>query len=319
MAESTSLPRFFRLGCCRFFQWPEGDGDDHTEEDSVDAYWLVSRRTVYAALYRALETDRSSWLPRLQVPANVTFWHYAEQCWHERCPEPPDNVNPGTNVARAPTPSPRKPYPHLGLAGRMGSGKSTVAHYLQGHYGYTEYALAQPLKAGVQCWFSLSDAQLHDPHLKNQVDPRWGVTPRYLLQHVGTELFRHRLTQYLPLMRQLSYTLWIENFRRWYQHLHDQHSVPPPVVVSDVRFPDEIEALRTLGLRILWIERDLESIETHSSEQSITALDADHTLLNTSDRSALERQVDAELVALPSGEYLYRRQANEVPGGHCLY
>ncbi len=79
----------------------------------------------------------------------------------------------------------------IALTGATGSGKSTVAKHLVETYGFTRISIAQPLKEIVQRAFSLTDEQVFgDFAAKEETDPRYGVSPRWLLQHIATEGIR---------------------------------------------------------------------------------------------------------------------------------
>lgn len=82
-------------------------------------------------------------------------------------------------------------YHVIALTGPTGSGKSTVADYLVGTYGFRRVSIAQPLKEIVRRTFELSEAQVYgDFAAKEQVDPRYNVSPRWLLQRLATEGIR---------------------------------------------------------------------------------------------------------------------------------
>lgn len=79
----------------------------------------------------------------------------------------------------------------IGLAAVARSGKDTVASILLSNDNVAAYALADPLKAGCQHLFGLTDAQTWDDNCKEVIIPRWGRSPRQLFQEVGTEWMRN--------------------------------------------------------------------------------------------------------------------------------
>ncbi|MEB2401662.1 MAG: deoxynucleotide monophosphate kinase [Alcaligenaceae bacterium] len=78
----------------------------------------------------------------------------------------------------------------IGLAALARSGKDTVAGMLLEHGGVAAYALADPLKAGCQVLFGLSDEQAWGDECKEIAIERWRRSPRRLFQRVGTEWMR---------------------------------------------------------------------------------------------------------------------------------
>jgi len=131
----------------------------------------------------------------------------------------------------------------IGLSGKSGSGKSTAADYLWDKHYYHRFAFADTLKALVGQAFNFSQEQLYGD-LKGVLDPRFGKSPRWCLQYIGTDVFRSIWPQ-----------IWIwhllESIRDFWQ-INGQK----PVVVTDVRFRDEFWAVKGLGGILVRIERE---------------------------------------------------------------
>jgi hypothetical protein len=128
----------------------------------------------------------------------------------------------------------------IGLSDKAGSGKSTVADYLTGAHGYQQFAFADVLKEVVQTAFHFSDEQMRGG--KEFIDPRFEKSPRWCLQYFGTAF------------RAVWPEIWIWNLRSKildFLALNGQH----PIVITDVRFRDEAEALKRLGAVLVRIER----------------------------------------------------------------
>ena len=118
----------------------------------------------------------------------------------------------------------------IGLTGKKQHGKDTVADVLVEN-GFLKLSFADPLKKICQQLFSLDESQLHDPTMKEVVDPRWGKSPRQLFQEIGTDLFRKHYDD----------RIWIKLL------LHEIGKHPDRnIVVSDARFQDECDALSDL-------------------------------------------------------------------------
>lgn len=78
----------------------------------------------------------------------------------------------------------------IGLAAKARSGKDTGAVFLMEHPEVASYALANPLKAGCQSLFGLSNSQTWDDTSKEVRLDAWGMSPREFFQRVGTEWMR---------------------------------------------------------------------------------------------------------------------------------
>ncbi len=180
----------------------------------------------------------------------------------------------------------------IGLTGKKRSGKSTVSEYLVENYGYVEHAMAKSLKAGCQALFGFSDAQCHDPELKEKIDPYWGCSPREAFVTLGG-LMRERFP-YVP-----TGTFWV---RRAAQLLEEEIK-SEPIVFCDIRYPEEADLIRSHGGEIWRIERiakeEISSrpererrLDRDSSETEMDGLRIDRALLNVGDLQALYERVD---------------------------
>ena len=89
----------------------------------------------------------------------------------------------------------------IGIVGLIGSGKDTVAERLVEKHGYIKDSFAKSLKDAVAAMFNwdrdmLEGDTVSSRHWREQADPFWSqrlgksVTPRWVLQHFGTEVMR---------------------------------------------------------------------------------------------------------------------------------
>jgi hypothetical protein len=69
------------------------------------------------------------------------------------------------------------------LCGKSRSGKDTAATFLK-ELGFIRVAFADKLKDHCMSMYNLSQQQVHG-NLKDQIDSRYGVTPRFILQTIG--------------------------------------------------------------------------------------------------------------------------------------
>lgn len=125
----------------------------------------------------------------------------------------------------------------VAICGFKRSGKDTVADWLCQHKGYTRIKIAEPLKDVCATLFCLSSEQL-DGHLKDEVDPKWGVSPRRIMQFFGTEVMQHKIQELIPGHDR---TFWIQNaITRCCVHTNNEENV----VISDLRFMHEYNMLK---------------------------------------------------------------------------
>jgi dephospho-CoA kinase len=182
----------------------------------------------------------------------------------------------------------------IGITGNKGSGKSTVAKILC-ELGWYELSFAQPLKEGLQKIFNLTDEQIYGNE-KEIIDSYWNVTPRELLQVIGTDLLREQLPLLLPQIKDS--TLWIQCLDKKLQELkYHNKGTYKGIVISDVRFIDEIQYIRHQNGHIWHVINDdynLNELSQHSSEklsQNITDIKPNHIIYNNSTFDDLKYKV----------------------------
>ncbi len=159
----------------------------------------------------------------------------------------------------------------IGITGKIGSGKTTLANYLVQEYDFIEYSFAGPLKE-IGKIFGFSDQQLYGTQEdKLSLHSHWGISSREFLQKVGTELFRNQLSKVIPDMK-IKHTIWADLFKLQYM------KKPRHYVISDVRFLDEAKVITELGGIIIRTERknDVTSCSgyehVHASETNINKI-----------------------------------------------
>jgi hypothetical protein len=125
---------------------------------------------------------------------------------------------------------------------------------------------------------------MYDPEEKERVT-EWGVSPRVLLQRVGTDIFRDRLREVIPEMK-VDGSHWIELMKRG---LPDGVGV----VIDDCRFEDEYDAIKKWGGVVIRVERgDEESDVEHESERGCPC---DFVIKNDGTKEELEGAIDGVL------------------------
>ena len=148
----------------------------------------------------------------------------------------------------------------ISLSGKKQSGKSSVAKYLVEKYGFIEVSWANPLKEIIgRQLFGLTTEQLYGTTAdREKIDQYWNLSPREILQKVGTDLFR------IHFMDDFWVRIGVEKIKNEVASGHN-------VVISDTRFPNELKAIENLGGKTIRMKRpDYISGDYHLSE---TALD----------------------------------------------
>jgi broad specificity phosphatase PhoE len=195
-----------------------------------------------------------------------------------------------------------RPVFRIAFNGAKESGKSTACKYLERKYDAKIIAFASPLKSVVAEAFGLDVRDLHDPEKKRSVLPEFGVTPRQLLQVVGTELFRKELIAKLPeLGAKLGMSIWA------YRTLCTIRATSGNIAVEDLRFDDEARLVKAEGFLRVKIVRPGLKVEEDKHESEL-GCETDIEIVNDGTISQLEAKLDAlvKFAAAPSlGRTLY--------------
>jgi hypothetical protein len=185
----------------------------------------------------------------------------------------------------------------IGLVGYIGSGKGTVGDILVRDHGYYKFAFADALKDAVSIIFTWPRGLLEGDSnasraFRERVDVFWSdklgyeVTPRLILQKMGTEACRHGIAD----------NIWIAALEKRMQGYDN-------VVISDCRFPNEIDFIRSAGGVIIRVKRGddpspEELSKMHISETAWNSYEPDRTIYNDKDIDGLKSCVSDLLTNL---------------------
>jgi hypothetical protein len=192
----------------------------------------------------------------------------------------------------------------VGFVGLIGAGKDTAADYLVNFHGFRRDSFANTLKDAVSAVFGWDRVLLEGRtkearEWREQVDVWWSarlnipnLTPRLMLQLWGTEVCRTGFHD----------DIWIASLENKMRNTRDN------IVISDVRFPNEITAIHNAGGLVVRVKRGedpewfdaaismnqgekgnmswaiskqkIKSLNIHASETSWVGGDIDHTISN---------------------------------------
>jgi hypothetical protein len=145
----------------------------------------------------------------------------------------------------------------IGLCGQAFSGKDTAALAFQEYEEIDYFTFAKPLKDAVQLLFNMTHEQLYDSILKEELDDRWGKSPRQILQWLGTDILRENIDK---------------NFFTKHMEQRIAKSKADCIVITDVRFENEAKVIKALGGKIVKITRpnvNTTKHNTHITEQGL--------------------------------------------------
>jgi hypothetical protein len=168
------------------------------------------------------------------------------------------------------------------------SGKSVFAMVATDRFGYTRISFADPLKGMLLPL--LADLVGHDNALmglwgntKEQILAPLGVTPRHIMQTLGTEWGRKLIHE----------DLWV---KLWTVRVEEALKEGKRVVVDDMRFPNEMAAVRKLGGFTIKVVRSQGSTPAnHASEGALSQCSFDAVMLNSGDLSSWYKYCEENL------------------------
>ena len=203
----------------------------------------------------------------------------------------------------------------IGVCGFIGSGKDTVADYLVNLHHFRRESFANTLKDAVSAVFGWDRTMLEGRtkqarEWREQVDTWWAerlnmpkLTPRWVLQYWGTEVCRDAFHD----------DIWIASLENKMRKTTDN------IVISDVRFPNEIKAIHNAGGIVVRVKRGedpewydaavsanagpngnatwsisrskLEKLKIHASETAWVGIDVDNVVHNDSSIDDLFDQI----------------------------
>lgn len=171
----------------------------------------------------------------------------------------------------------------IGLSGLKGSGKSTIAKILCEKHQFIEFSFAAPIKQGLKEMLDLTEEQVQVT--KEIPDPFWGVTPRKMLQVIGTDVMRTYLPTVLPELK----NIWIRLMEKKVREHPGQN-----IVISDCRFLDEAGFIRNMNGTILRVHRPhILATDFHESERM--DFESDYDIYNAETIQDLEKSIEQVL------------------------
>ncbi|MBP2323341.1 hypothetical protein JOF56_003726 [Kibdelosporangium banguiense] len=186
----------------------------------------------------------------------------------------------------------------VGITGKKRSGKDTFAHRLIEHHGFTRIAFADALRAVMEGVNPVVPIEADETGIVFGPDSfgRRGYHRLVsLVAEVGwerakeaREVRRLLQTHGVSIREQVNPDVWVDAVRL------KANAIPGPVVITDVRFPNEAEYVqKTVGGQLLKIVRSgHDHNDTHISETALDAWPVDHYIANDGDMNDLHVRAD---------------------------
>lgn len=176
----------------------------------------------------------------------------------------------------------------------MGSGKTTIADELADRYGFKIVRFAGVLKAMIRTLFEETGLPpatalqlVYDAEMKETPLPLLGgQTPRHAMQTLGSEWGRDLIHP----------ELWVNATMGMVRTLREQGH---PVVLDDLRFPNEARAVEDVGGCVIRIIRpDARITQAHASEGGLDSWNVFATVMNDGGFEGVPDRADQLMMTL---------------------
>lgn len=173
----------------------------------------------------------------------------------------------------------------IGLSGKRGTGKTTLADILHKHFEWTSVSFAAKMKYIVRSAFHLSSSHTDGELKETPLKEYGGATPRDIMIATGR------------FFRQFDDLFWVKQALEF---------IPfgvnvDPVVISDVRYKNEADYIKKLGGKVIRLERGgglniYKGVITDPSETELDTYDFDRVIKAEDNVSPMDlMRVAAEL------------------------
>ena len=186
----------------------------------------------------------------------------------------------------------------IAVCGYKRSGKDTIAKYLNKKYNYKHLKITYKLKECLKLLFDLRDHEL-ETDKKDKINKKWNITPRKLMQFIGTEIFQYKIQEILP---DIDKKFWIKTFLTDSLVNNLRNKKDFHIVISDIRFIHEYEELKKLNIPISVIKVTNDNImidsneELHISEREFIKIPYDKEILNNSTFDDMYKKIDEYII-----------------------
>ena len=222
----------------------------------------------------------------------------------------------------------------IGILGNIGSGKNTVAQYLATQ-GCIPTSFAGPIKDLCTSVFGWPRDMLEGEtdesrEFRENIDLYWSkklgipyFTPRLALQLIGTEVMRDHFHP----------DIWLNSLEYRVKKLHNENEC---VVISDVRFKNELDLIKRVGGTTILVQRDerpewydialaanngdavakhimsRDFKHVHESEWDWVGCDIDYTINNNGTLEDLYANIDVIIEKLPQKPQIFHDNGLEI-------
>ena len=125
-------------------------------------------------------------------------------------------------------------------------------------YNFRKYNLADPIKDIANIIFNWDENKLNGK-LKDMPDEKTGIVPREFFKWIGTDIFQYAIHEKFPQLNIPERNIWVNCMKEFIE----DHSNLHHIVISDIRFKHEADALIESGGYLIYIDRNSEYSDSY--------------------------------------------------------
>ena len=182
----------------------------------------------------------------------------------------------------------------IAFAGKSESGKDTIGELLIKNNNYERHAFGDSVKETCRAIFKFTNEQLYG-NKKDVIDKFWGIKPRDAFQFVGTDMCRNQMHKLIPSIGE---NIWVRSLEREILNAIESNK---KIIVTDVRFQNELDLIKKLGGVVIRIHRHTGKNDQHESEKNVDSLkDVDIEFDNNEffDKDSINKELYNKFISL---------------------
>lgn len=173
----------------------------------------------------------------------------------------------------------------IGLSGYAQTGKDTLAQHLVDNYGFKRIAFADPIREAL---YALDPVLTDFPALS-------GIRLSWIVDKAGWESVKKESAEVRRMLQRLGTEVardqWGNDF--WVNIAMKKAAEYKDVVITDVRFPNEYNAIKFAGGKVWRVQKpDVQAVNAHASETSLDGFDFDRIINNIGTIEQMHEAID---------------------------
>ncbi|MGW2514993.1 deoxynucleotide monophosphate kinase family protein [Streptomyces scopuliridis] len=186
---------------------------------------------------------------------------------------------------------------NVGVIGRARTGKDTAGQWLVDNRGYRRIGFADPLKEAALKLNPIIDVVDYGDTLESLAE---------IVERFGWEQAKDRNPEIRRILQELGASIRAIDPEFWLRtalaKVTAANEDGVPVVITDVRYPNEAESLKRAGFHLVYIDRPGVPHLDHESEGALTSDDAAFHVMNSATVDDLYAEIELVMSTIHMSE-----------------